>query len=81
MSSWTLDISAGAFFLDFAWMGVLLVVSTYLRSKVSILQNYLIPANLLAGILGLILGANLLGCINFFSDRYLLICLRFCSSL
>lgn len=69
MSSWTLDISAGAFFLDFAWMGVLLVVSTYLRSKIGILQKYLIPANLLAGVFGLILGANLLGWIDLTSDR------------
>lgn len=69
MSSWTLDISAGAFFLDFAWMGVLLVISTYLRSKIGILQKYLIPANLLAGVLGLILGANLLGWIDLTSNR------------
>ncbi|MDZ7717319.1 MAG: sodium/glutamate symporter [Balneolaceae bacterium] len=69
MGSWTLDISAGEFFLDFAWMGVLLVIATYLRSKVSILQKYLIPANLLAGTLGLILGANLLGWIDLTSER------------
>lgn len=69
MSSWTLDISAGTFFLDFAWMGVLLVLGTYLRSKVKILQKYLIPANLLAGTLGLILGANMLGWIDLTSER------------
>ncbi len=69
MSSWTLDISAGKFFLDFAWMGVLLVIATYLRSKISILQKYLIPANLLAGALGLILGANILGWIDLTSER------------
>lgn len=69
MGSWTLDISAGTFFLDFAWMGVLLVIATYLRSKVSILQKYLIPANLLAGTLGLILGANMLGWIDLTSER------------
>ena len=69
MESWTLDISAGQFFLDFAWMGVLLVVATYLRSKVKLLQNYLIPANLIAGVLGLIFGANLLGWIDITSER------------
>lgn len=69
MGSWTLDISAGKFFLDFAWMGVLLVMGTYLRSKISILQKYLIPANLLAGALGLILGANMLGWIDLTSER------------
>jgi ESS family glutamate:Na+ symporter len=69
MGSWTLDISAGKFFLDFAWMGVLLVIATYLRSKIGILQKYLIPANLLAGALGLILGANMLGWIDLTSER------------
>lgn len=69
MSSWTLNISAGQFFLDFAWMGVLLVFATYLRSRIGILQKYLIPANLLAGALGLIFGANLLGLIDLTSAR------------
>jgi glutamate:Na+ symporter, ESS family len=69
MGSWTLDISAGEFFLDFAWMGLLLVLATWLRSKISILQKYLIPANLIAGAIGLLVGANLLGLIDLTSDR------------
>ena len=69
MSSWTIDITAGQFFLDFAWMGVLLVVATYLRSRITLLQRYLIPANLLAGAIGLIVGANVLGWIDLPSDR------------
>lgn len=69
MSSWIIEISAGQFFLDFAWMGVLLIFATYLRSKIGIFQKYLIPANLLAGIIGLIVGANLLGLIDFTSER------------
>ncbi len=69
MSSWTLDIPAGLFFMDFAWMGVLLIIATYLRSRVPFLQNYLIPANLLAGTLGLIVGANGLEWVDLTSDR------------
>ena len=69
MSSWIIEISAGDFFLDFAWMGVLLVLATYLRSKIKLLQEYLIPANLLAGVIGLIVGANLLGWIDLTSER------------
>ena len=69
MSSWIVEISAGDFFLDFAWMGALLVLATWLRSKVKLLQDYLIPANLLAGIIGLIVGANLLGWVEFTSER------------
>lgn len=69
MSSWLLDISAGRFFMDFAWMGVLLVLGTWLRSKVTVLQRYLIPANLIAGVIGLIIGANLLGWIDLTTER------------
>ena len=69
MSSWTLDISAGQFFLDFAWLGLLLIAGTYLRYKLKIFQNYLIPANLIAGVIGLVIGANLLGWVDLTSDR------------
>jgi len=69
MESWTLDITAGEFFLDFAWMGVLLIAGTWLRSKVPVLQKYLIPANIIAGTIGLLLGANLLGWIDLTTDR------------
>lgn len=69
MSAWSLHITAGEFFLDFAWIGLLLVAGTWLRSKVSLLQNYLIPANLIAGVLGLLLGANLLGWIDLTTER------------
>lgn len=69
MSAWNLHITVGEFFLDFAWLGLLLVAGTWLRSKVSLLQNYLIPANLIAGVLGLLLGANLLGWIDLTTER------------
>lgn len=69
MGSWSLNITAGEIFLDFAWMGVLLILGTWLRSKVPILQKYLIPANLIAGVMGLIVGANLLGWIDLTTDR------------
>lgn len=69
MNSWTFDISAGLFFLDFAWLGLLLITGTYLRYKLKIFQNYLIPANLIAGVLGLIIGANVLGWVDLTSDR------------
>lgn len=69
MASWVLDITAGEFFLDFAWLGVLLVMATLLRSRFKLFQDYLIPANLIAGILGLLLGANVLGWIDLTSER------------
>ncbi len=69
MSSWTIDITAGQFFLDFAWLSVLLVIATVLRSQVPFLQKYLIPANLLAGTIGLFIGMNGLAWIDLTSDR------------
>lgn len=69
MEAWSLDIPAGLFFLDFAWLGVLLIIATFLRSRVPFLQKYLIPANLLAGVLGLLIGANGMDWIDLTSDR------------
>lgn len=69
MSSWTLDITAGKFFLDFAWMGLFLVLGTWIRANTRFFQHFLIPANLIAGTIGLIFGANLTGWIDLTSDR------------
>src|SRR5690625_2041921 len=69
MEFWTSDISAGEFFLDFSWLGIFLLIGTYLRSQVKLLQVYMIPANLIAGLTGLILGVNLLGWVDLPSER------------
>jgi glutamate:Na+ symporter, ESS family len=69
MESWTLQFTAAQFFLDFAWLGALLIVGTLLRKKIPFLQKYLIPANLLAGTVGLFIGMNGLGWIDLTSDR------------
>lgn len=60
---------AGRFFLDFAWLGGLLLAGFYLRHKVEFFKRNLIPANLLAGILGLAIGANGIHWIDLTSDR------------
>ena len=46
-----------------AIIGVLLVICTIIRLKVSFLRKAFIPASLLAGILGMILGPHVLGVI------------------
>lgn len=69
MESWTLDIPAGRFFLDFALLGMLLIIATIMRSRIPFLQKYLIPANLLAGIVGLFIGANGLDWLDLTSER------------
>jgi ESS family glutamate:Na+ symporter len=51
---WTMDITVGEFFLDFAFLGVLLFVAAIIRHRVLLFQKYLIPSNLIAGIIGLL---------------------------
>lgn len=69
MSSWTLDIAVGDLFIDFAWIGVMLYLGTLMRSHIPFLKKNLIPANLLAGVLGLLIGMNGLGWITLTTDR------------
>ncbi|HMB97061.1 MAG TPA: sodium/glutamate symporter, partial [Balneolaceae bacterium] len=69
MESWNLEFTAGQFFMDFAWLGALLIAGTLLRKKIPILQKYLIPANLLGGTVGLLIGMNGLEWIELTSDR------------
>jgi glutamate:Na+ symporter, ESS family len=58
MSAWDLQITLGDVLLDVAWIGVLLVIATVLRRYVTWFQDSLIPNNLIAGVLGLIIGMN-----------------------
>ena len=41
-------------------LGILLVIGTWLRLKVPFLKRYFIPASLIAGIIGLLLGPQFL---------------------
>jgi len=58
MTAWLLEISLSDFALDFSLFGVLLVIATILRKHVRFLQDFLIPNNLVAGALGLIVAAS-----------------------
>lgn len=69
MSFWDTGITAGEFFLDFAWLGLLLVAGLLIRKKITLLQKYLIPANLVGGVLGLMIGMNGFGLIDLTSER------------
>lgn len=69
MTFWELDISSGRFFLDFAWLSALLLAGFFIRYKIAFFQRYLIPANLLAGILGLMIGMNGVAWIDLTSER------------
>lgn len=59
VSGSTLD----ALFVYMAILGVLLLIATWLRLKIPILKKYYIPASLIAGVLGLILGPHVIGVI------------------
>ncbi|MCC8139116.1 MAG: hypothetical protein LIO67_02265 [Lachnospiraceae bacterium] len=46
---------------DFAWVGLLLLIGTYLRAHVKILQKLYIPNAVIAGFVGILLGPEVLG--------------------
>lgn len=47
--------------IDISIVASLLIVGTIIRSKIGVLQRFVIPASVIAGIIGLILGHNVLG--------------------
>ena len=42
-----------------AFLGVLLLIGLYLRAKISLFRRFLVPASVIGGFLGLILGVVL----------------------
>ncbi|MCD8097634.1 MAG: carboxylesterase family protein [Lachnospiraceae bacterium] len=47
--------------MDFSWASLLLLAGYFLRAKVKIFQKLFIPVSVIAGLLGLLLGADVLG--------------------
>ena len=50
---------------DFAYASALILVGQFLRSKVTSFQKFFIPASMLAGFLGLLLGSQFMNVIHF----------------
>ncbi len=69
MPVWEFSLTIKEFVLDLAVLSLLLVVATVARSRIPILQRFLIPSNLIAGFLGLLLGPELLKWIEFSPER------------
>ncbi len=69
MQVWDLHISMREFMLDIGIISVLLIIATVLRAHINLFGKYLIPASLIAGFLGLILGPEALGVIKFDTNR------------
>lgn len=76
-----MEYSAYSFVMDFAYMSFLLIVAQLLRSKIKLLQNFYIPASLLAGFMGLLFGPQILNWIPWSGQAssypYLLLCIMF----
>ena len=47
--------------MDFAWASMLLLIGLFLRSKVGVLQKMFIPVAVIGGLVGLLLGSEVLG--------------------
>ena len=58
-----------SFLYDFAFMSLLLIIAQFLRSHVKFLQMFYIPASVLAGIIGLLLGPQFLNVIPCTTER------------
>ena len=69
MEAWVLNMTVGDLLIDFTILSTLLLTGTLLRRYVGFFQRFLIPNSLIAGFLGLILGVELLGIIQFEPTR------------
>ena len=70
-----------SFLFDFAFMSLLLIIAQFLRSHIKFLQMFYIPASVLAGIMGLLMGPQFLNIIPWSgkigSYAYMLVCVLF----
>ena len=69
MTFWQFDLKFGDFILDIAILNMLLIVGVLCRWRIPFFQKYLIPSSLIAGFLGLLMGPELLGVLDFTTDR------------
>ncbi len=58
-------MTAHDFFVDFALASLLILAGQFLRSKLSIFQRFFMPASMIAGFLGLVLGPSVLNVLPF----------------
>ena len=65
---WHVSFTPYILLTDVGWLSVLLIIGNVLRRRLKTLQKLLLPAPITAGLLGLILGPEVLGLINW-SDQ------------
>lgn len=66
-----MELTAQRVLLDLSLIGVLLLIGTYLRVKIRLLRRFLIPAAVVGGAIGLVLGPQVIGLIQIDSARML----------
>ncbi len=69
MNAWELSLDFKDVVLDFAWLSLFLIFGTILRRYGKFFQKYLIPNNIIAGFIGLILGPEIIKLIPLNGDR------------
>ena len=69
MQVWDLTITVKDLVLDLSIICGLLIIGTICRRYIRIFQQFLIPSNLIAGFLGLLVGPELLNLLDFSVDR------------
>ena len=69
MELWDFTLNFKDMVLDFSFMSVFLIAGTVFRRYGLFFQKYLVPNNLIAGFLGLILGSQVLNIIPISGDR------------
>lgn len=69
MNSWNLSLTFREVAMDFSFLSLFLVLGTVFRRYGSFFQKLLIPNNIIAGFLGLIVGPQIIGLTNLNSDR------------
>ncbi len=69
MNPWDLTVNLKDVLLDFTFLSLFLIIGTVFRRYGRIFQRYLIPNNIIGGVIGLILGAQLLGILEMDGER------------
>jgi len=72
MNPWDLDVNLRFVVLDFLFLSAFLMIGTMARRYIKFFQTYLIPNNLIAGFLALIVGTQGFGLIDLQADRLIL---------
>ncbi len=72
MNPWDLDVNLRFVVLDFLFLSAFLMLGTMARRYIKFFQKYLIPNNLIAGFLALIIGTQGFGLIDLQADRLIL---------